>query len=304
MPRFPQTVLMPTVCPWDEKEQLIEGTFRELVRDLLAKGFNHLYVFGTCGEGYAVDTERFRHVVTVFREETRGKGIFPQVGAIGLSTSNVVERIGLAHSLGFRSFQISLPSWGVLDDGEAMTFFRDVCGTFPDSTFLHYNLMRAKRLLNGADYRRISERVPNLVATKNTSDSVLRISELMTNAPDLRHFFSEALYPHGCLLGECSILSSFGALMPRRTWQLFNAGREGRSAEAFKLASGMASFVNDFLAPTRGRDAVDGAYDKMLARLAGIDMPMRLLSPYECFSEEVYQQCRKVLLEKYPEWIG
>ena len=35
-------------------------TFREQVRRYLALEFRHVYIFGTAGEGYAVDHSRFR----------------------------------------------------------------------------------------------------------------------------------------------------------------------------------------------------------------------------------------------------
>jgi hypothetical protein len=49
---------------------------------------------------------------------------------------------------------------------------------------------------------------------------------------------------------------------------------------------------------------IDGAYDKLLVRLGGLEeMPLRLLSPYQGFSEEQYQECKRVLHEKYPGWV-
>ena len=36
-----------------------------------------------------------------------------------------------------------------------------------------------------------------------------------------------------------------------------------------------------------------GAYDKLIARLGGVDMPLRLLSPYEGFTEEQVDVCRR-----------
>lgn len=62
--------------------------------------------------------------------------------------------------------------------------------------------------------------------------------------------------------------------------------------------------VEDVLAPTRGQSRMDGAYDKLMARLGGLEMPLRLLSPYESFSEEVFQECRHILHEKYADWMG
>ncbi len=31
-------------------------------------------------------------------------------------------------------------------------------------------------------------------------------------------------------------------------------------------------------------------------------MPLRLLSPYESFSDEILEECRKILLERYFDW--
>jgi dihydrodipicolinate synthase/N-acetylneuraminate lyase len=301
--RYHQAVLVSCEIPWDEKERLLEEIFREEIRHTLRNGFHDLYVFGTAGEGYAVDRARFEQIVTVFREETRGEGVRPQVGVIGLSTANVVERLAFAYDAGFRVFQISLPCWGVLTDSEALRFFEDVCGTFPDARFLHYNLMRAKRLLSAADYRRIIDRVPNLAATKNTGTTVSTTAELMTVVPEMQHFFGEAMFPTGCLYGECSLLSSFGPMIPRKTWEFFEHGRQGRVEQSFRMQKEYLAMVEAILAPMRGKPVIDGAYDKMLVRLGGIDMPLRLLSPYEGFTEEVYEQCRRILHEKYPDWI-
>ena len=92
MPRYPQGILVACPSPWDEQFELVEELLREEVRRVLAAGFVHCYVFGTGGEGYAVDTRRFRQVVDVFHEETAGKDVSAMVGVIGLSTPQIVER--------------------------------------------------------------------------------------------------------------------------------------------------------------------------------------------------------------------
>ena len=63
MARYPQTVLVSCPVPWDASYAVIDDLFREEVRLVLAAGFRDIYVFGTGGEGYAVDTPRFEHVV-------------------------------------------------------------------------------------------------------------------------------------------------------------------------------------------------------------------------------------------------
>lgn len=300
--RYHQAILVSCEVPWDEAERLDEAVFRQEVRHFLSLGFRDLYIFGTAGEGHAVDTPRFEAVADVFREETDRDGVTAMVGVIGQSTATVIERIGMAHRRGFRFFQISLPSWGDLDDREMLRFFRDVCGAFPDSRFLHYNLLRSRRLLTAADYRRVLDVVPNLVATKNTGTTVPGTAELMTVVPDLQHFFGEAMFPTGCLFGECSLLSSFGPMMPTRTREFFEYGRTRDFARLFRLQAEYLEVIADVMRPVRGTNRMDGAYDKMWVRLGGVPMPLRLLSPYESFSEEVLEQCRRVLLDRHRDW--
>jgi dihydrodipicolinate synthase/N-acetylneuraminate lyase len=303
MPRYPQAILVSCEAPWDENDQLLEEVFRRQVQ-MVRQHFNHLYIFGTAGEGYAVDTARFGQIVRIFHEETRGPDLYPQVGVIGLSTANIIERIALAYEVGFRIFQISLPSWGTLNDYELMTFFKDVCGTFADAQFLHYNLPRAKRVLEGRDYRRLIDAVPNLVATKNTGGGMARAVDLMTHAAELQHFFGEENYPHGILYGECSLLSSFGPMSPHKAWALFEAGRQRDLPALFTLQKAFRDMLLAVLGPVLAEGRIDGAYDKLLVRLGGLEeMPLRLLSPYQGLTEEQYQACKHTLYEQFPDWV-
>jgi dihydrodipicolinate synthase/N-acetylneuraminate lyase len=301
--RYHQAVLVSCEVPWDENEKLIEPVFRQEIRHTLAD-FNNLYIFGTAGEGYAVDTARFQRIVDIFYEETRGEDVFPQVGVIALSTATVRERIAYAHKVGFRTFQISLPCWGALNDKEMLRFFVDVCGAFPDSRFLHYNLPRAKRVLTPEDYRRVVDAVPNLVATKNTGTNVLTTADLIRQTPEIQHFFGESMFPTGCLYGPCSLLSSFGPMIPKPAKQFFEYGRTGDIANLFRFQKDYLEMVEAVIGPMRRQPLIDGAYDKVLVRLGGMDMPLRLLSPYEGFSEEVFEECRAILNSRFSHWLA
>ena len=301
--RYPQCILVSCEVPWDDRDRLLEECFRSEVRAILASGFRHVYIFGTAGEGYAVTTDQFRDVAGVFREETDRDDVHPMVGVIAMSTGQVVERLGIAYDMGFRAFQISLPPWGALDDDECMAFFADVCGAFPDASFLHYNLMRAGRLLVGADYRRLADAIPNLVATKNTRSDIHQIADIATRAPELQHFYGEAGFAQGCVHGECSLLSSFGPLFPRRTVEFFEHGVHRRWDELFPMQREYLEVIRTFLRPTSGRAVIDGAYDKMIVRASGVDMPLRLLPPYRGFDESVYEACVAAVREDFPDWF-
>ena len=70
------------VVPWTDTYVLDEPLFRHEIASLLAAEYTHLYVFGTAGEGYAVDDAQFERIARVFVEEMRGGGAEPMVGPI------------------------------------------------------------------------------------------------------------------------------------------------------------------------------------------------------------------------------
>jgi dihydrodipicolinate synthase/N-acetylneuraminate lyase len=282
---------------------MLDVMFRASVRRLIEDGFGDLYILGTGGEGYAVDTRRFRQVVDAFRAETSAPGLRPMVGVIGLSTANIVERLGYAHDAGFRRFQISFPPWGTLRDDEVERFFVDVCGAFPDSVFLHYNLGRSGRLMSGRDYAPIVSRVPNLVATKSTSGGLDAVEDLLTSAPELQHFLSETDLPAASMIGECSLLASYAHLSPARTRGLFEACAAGDRAAMLQAQHDFRILATRLWACTTPGPHMDGAFDKMLVRL-GVDehFPLRLLSPYASFTEQDYRACRALLDGDLADW--
>ena len=283
--RYAQGMLCAVDIPWNNDFSLDEDQFRGLVRRLLTLGAHQLYVMGTAGEGYAMSDDRFQQVVDVFVEVMSGSGVGPQVGVISLATEQVIERIGYAHDRGVRSFQISLPSWGAVTDSEMLTFFRTVCGEFPDSDFLHYNLVRAKRILDGDDYRMILDAVPNLVATKQSTSDTALIRSWMRKAPEMQHFFLQGAYAYGSQFGECSLLCSMHGAFPELTRRYFQAGSSGDIRLALEIAERFNQHRDGICGHVK-RTMIDGAFDKLLVWLTDQTFPRRLLPPYEGYSDE------------------
>ena len=302
--RYPSTVMVSVVCPWDDNEQLDERAFRLEIDHAIDAGFRHVYVFGTAGEGYGVDTARFRRVIEVFGDQMgRTPDARAMVGVIGLSTGNVMERIAIAHAMGFREFQVSFPIWQTVSDAEALTFLRDVCGSFPDSLFMHYNTGRVGRVLNGHHYRPIIEAIPNLVATKTmTSDGII-VASVVRDAPELTHFLSETSIADGSLYGPVGLLATYGALAPKKCTALLAAGNAGRHVEAAKLGGWFDRLGREIFDPLMADRRIDGAYDKLIEKLSvGQEaFPLRMLSPYRSLSDAEFRQAQETLRTRFPD---
>src|SRR5262245_9196342 len=84
MKRYPSCIRATCVVPGGEDCTFLEDLFRHQVRQMLAHGTKHLYVFGTAGEGYAVTDRQFDQIVGVFADAMRQGGGEPMVGVISL----------------------------------------------------------------------------------------------------------------------------------------------------------------------------------------------------------------------------
>jgi dihydrodipicolinate synthase/N-acetylneuraminate lyase len=299
--RYPGGIMSACCVPWDGDGRFAEAIFRRGVRATLTAGTKNLYVFGTAGEGYAVTDRQFDEIVAAFVDEMRQAGAEPMVGVISLSLGTVLERIERCRDAGVRHFQISLPAWGALGERELFDFFDRVCGRYPDCRFLHYNLLRAKRLVTGNEYGRLAAAHPNLVATKNTGDSLSHIQSLLEHAPQLRHFLSETGYVYGSRFAECGILASFVTNWPKLR-ALWDAGRRGDFDTLAAIQQEVNVIIRTlFEAVPAGR--IDGAYDKVFAKMYDPTFPLRLLPPYAGSSDDEYRTFVRLLGERLPDWV-
>jgi len=296
--RYPQSKLAACVLPWTDKFRLDVPVFEQHLQETIDGGCQNIYLMGTAGEGYALTDTQFQEVVETFAGLVVKPGLKPQIGVISLSMGQVIERIGFCREQGIRMFQISLPSWGILEEAERMIFFKTVCGSFPDCQFLHYNLPRTKYIVTGSDYRRIADEVPNLVATKNSTSDYARVADLMKHAGDLQHFFLEGGFAFGCLLGECSLLSSYGGLFPKLTWEFFEAGKKGDLKTLFRIHK-FLNAAEPVLFGHITRNLIDGAFDKTFVWLKNPKFSNRLLPPYLGLTKEESAICRRQLKKYY-----
>jgi dihydrodipicolinate synthase/N-acetylneuraminate lyase len=304
--RFAACVLATVVVPWTAENRVDEALFRDEIRSMLRADYRHLYVFGTAGEGYAVNEELFEQIARIFVDEMRAANAEPMVGVISLSLATILERIAFAHQhLGVNQFQISLPGWGALEPTEVRLFFDEVLGRFAECQFLHYNLLRARRLVTAAEYASIAADHPNLVATKNSTDSITRIRELIDGAPMLQHFLNERGFAYGSLIGECGLLASIATLNWRLGLRYFELGHARDVDELLRMEAELSHISAAFAdCAGGGTSHIDGAYDKALYRLHEPRFPLRLLPPYAGTDETNVERFKDWLREHYPRWAA
>ena len=302
--RYKRTVLGTCCLPWRADGKLDEALFGKTIRNLVKAGLPDLYIFGTAGEGHAVTDADFRLVTEIFVESMRDAGgAGPMVGVINLSLPTVLDRIAFGAGLGVKTFQFCLPSWGAITDGEVRRVFAEVCHGFPECDFLHYNLGRTGRLIQPREYAELAEAHPNLVATKYGLGDPETVSGLLREAPQLRHFFTEFGFYLGAPLGECGLLASVASSNPARAREYFEAGEAGDFQRMSVLYRELAGLMGAVRRAAGGIGLTDGAYDKLIAKVAEPDFPLALLPPYEGADDSGYRTYLSELTTSYAAWL-
>lgn len=320
-PRYPRVILASIGLPWDERGDLIEDLFRDEIRAHLEAGIHHLYIFGTAGEGYAVTDRMFDRIVEIFVDEMRagGRGAGPtaqprpMVGVINQSTRTIIERVERAIDRGASTFQISLPNWGVLNDRELATFFAEVVGRFSQAEFLLYNLQRSGRVLTPGEHGRLAAEHENFVGAKNGTSSIVMLHDLLTGAPALRQFYTELGYPQGCQVGEPGYLMSLTTMNMPLGVRFFEAGLQRDWATLFGiqaqsldilewLVGGAGAEVGSSAFPG-AKAHMDGAFEKLLAKVHDPRFPLRLLPPYQSTTDAAFEAFVATVRARMPEWL-
>ncbi len=295
MKRYPAVIMATALIPWDIDYNFMENLFIKQIEHLCSHNIRNIYLFGTAGEGYAVNNSQFEEITSIFAKLSGVLGFNPMVGLIDLSVSRMNEKLEIAHSLGIREFQFSLPSWGQLNDIEVDNFFDTLLGDHPDCTFLNYNLGRTKRFLEPSELFRQARRHKNLAAVKYTRGLPEDFSEIASSETEIQFFVTEQNFMELSRLTECGLLMSVGNTDLDRANEFVSLCHAGRHSEAQKHLD-LFLQVRDKLKEAVNFHAIDSAYDKLYTKLAVEEFPLRLLPPYEYASDEAFGSFRSAVL--------
>ena len=303
--RFPKLQLCAACVPWTEDFQLDVPVFRKGIRLLCENGAESIYLFGTAGEGYAVDKVQYLQIVNEFMDQMKAyPNVIPMVGVISMSMTEIMERIRLAGELGVRYFQISFPNWGAVSNEEALVFFKTVCGAFPEYSFMHYNnALRSRKRLAPKDYQRLVEEIPNLVAVKFPGPSFNEIHEFANMDLPLRVFFLEYAYGYGSMVyGEFGFLASITNCSYKIMRQYYRAGAEKDWDTILKIHNDFPAAYDALFSNCPG-DKIDSSYYNLYLQFEIPEFSGRILPPYVGCTDEQIEGFKADLQKKLPHWF-
>jgi trans-o-hydroxybenzylidenepyruvate hydratase-aldolase len=157
-----------------------------LVNALIDAGVSGLIALGTTGECATLSQEDFRSFVACVAE-TVGKRIPIFIGATGLGSHDVYERMRFVRDCGADGTLLGLPMWQPLTLDGAVSYYRDLSLAVPDLAVMVYANVRAFRFDFPAEFwSRVSREAPSVIAAKFSRPK--NLPELIRTAGGRIHF--------------------------------------------------------------------------------------------------------------------
>lgn len=293
---------MPT--PWNADFTIDTGCVNELVSRYAEADLHGAYTTGTDGEMHVMDLPEFRQLAVAVGQSAAATGLPFQMGCTWSHTEGVIERARIARDCGVFRIQVALPSWVVLNDLEILRFFEDLQSALPDMEFIHYNIAKSGRFLNGNDYRAVLDVAPNLIGSKHTGGDIASLIDIVQQTLQLDHFVVDGQIVPGALFGARGFYSFIANLAPHialKLWRDCEAGEWEAAARTRERIDRLFRDWRQMSAHITGSPALG-----KIATGAGImqEIPLRVRSPYQSGELADVQALRDLLSTSYREFVS
>jgi 4-hydroxy-tetrahydrodipicolinate synthase len=225
-------VLPAVTTPFDEQLAIDHAALAKQVRFLLDNGCTGIVPCGSLGEGATLSEEERAQVLKTCIVAAKGAPVIPGIAAT--STAEAVRQAKTAAQLGASGLMV-LPPYIYSSDWREMSAHVSAVIAATTLPCLLYNNPPAYRTDFTADQiAELSERHPNLVAVKESSGDVRRVTGILAT-PGNRLAVGvglDDLIVEGIAAGASFWIAGLADALPAESVRLFDLARQGKRDEA------------------------------------------------------------------------
>jgi dihydrodipicolinate synthase/N-acetylneuraminate lyase len=296
---------VPIVSEWDEHDRFDVDMFARNARTMVEAGVHTIYTTGTDGEFYAMTREEFRLMVTTAVAAACGTATMIAIGTNAANTRDVLDQIVCCAEAGAGAVMPAFPFWLELGEREWLPFLKDCCAAAGSIGVMHYNTIRAKRVLGAADYAVCTRELPpNFVGSKAVAADFAQWCQLHFETPELVHIPIEAsAVPILMGGGRAFISATLGAMNPKLAAAFYELCSGGKWAEAMAFQMRLNRLEHaECNQLFRRQGCRAGALSKALTRIGGhLETHNTMRNPYQAAPEHLLAQARLLVETLMPE---
>jgi 4-hydroxy-tetrahydrodipicolinate synthase len=245
-------VLTAMVTPFDAEGRIDEAGVVRLVNHLLENGSDGIVVCGTTGESPALSHDEKLRLFRLVCETAGGRGKII-AGSTNYNTAESITLTKEAAEIGVDGALLVVPPYNKPSQEGMYRHFRAIAESVPNLPCMLYNVPpRTAQNMDAATTVRLSKDVPNILAMKEASGSMMQCAEIVANAPAEFVLYSgdDGLTLPMLAIGGVGVVSVTAHLVGKDMKAMHTAFFAGDHAEAVRLNNKMLPVVRALFQPT------------------------------------------------------
>ncbi len=175
-------ILTVTVTPFDSNGRVDLDAYGRIIEFVLSKGVHCIIPCGTTGEYYALSADERREILRFVMQLAGGRTRL-LAGANATTTAEVIALGGYAKELGYEGLMLASPYYSLPTTEELSAHFKAVDAAL-DMPILLYNFPARTGVDMSPAFLASLRDNPNIFAIKESSGSIERLHELVTDFTD------------------------------------------------------------------------------------------------------------------------
>ena len=271
-------VIPAVLSVFDAQEELDEKGTRELIRFLTSFDIGGLYLTGSTGEAFLMNSEERKRQVEIVMDEVGDR--LPVVVHVGaMSTRASVELAHHAEAVGAAGISSVPPFYFKFNEEQIFGYYRDISEA-TSLPMIVYNIPLAG-MMTVDMIQRLSE-IDNVKGVKYTGTAIYEVTQIKDRCKDGFRVYGgcDELASSNIALGVDGIIGSFYNVIPDLFARIWEAVKSGRIEEATRLQQGALHIISTGL----GSGSIMACL-KLWLRTAGVPAGYAR-RPFTNFSEE------------------
>ncbi len=224
------------ITPFNEDGDVCEKRLRGLVRFLVSKGINGLYICGGTGEGPSMDVDERKKVAEIVKEEADNKvGLIVHIGG-ALNTRNAVELARHAENIKVDAVSSIAPIYYRMSFNEVYNYYKNVAESTSLPFFIYYIPATTGIALSNNEILKFME-IKNIAGLKYTHPDMYMLQDLLLKAKGRWIAFSgpDELFLPALTMGVVGSIGSTQNVLPEIFLGIYKNFISGNIREAMEL---------------------------------------------------------------------
>ncbi|MCX8083163.1 MAG: dihydrodipicolinate synthase family protein [bacterium] len=285
------------LTPFNEKGDVCKKRLKGLVRFLISKGIDGLYVCGSSGEGLLMDVEERKKVSEIVKEETGDRvRVIVHVGG-ALNTKNAVELAKHAEMIRADGVSSIPPIYYKFSFSEMYEYYREIAESTSLPFFIYYIPENTGMNISIEEFLKLAD-IKNIIGLKYTGFDLYTLQKILTEAKRWIAFAGhDGVFLPALTMGFVGCIGSTQNLLPELFVEIYKSFKAGDIKRAMELQRKVVVAV--FLKNRYGNIA----YWKSVLKFRGIDAGYARGPFKERLNDVEEKSFYKEWKKEFPEYI-